>query len=110
MKKTVLTSLVAGAAVLGASMAMQASTAQAASFSCSTAKIIVPWGAGGGTGVIFGTFEKAINATGVKPARKMVTIPGSSGILERIIGGVGSGLGRRFFQALPRNAKITLEA
>lgn len=74
-----MTSLVAGAAVLGASAALQPSAASAANFSCSTAKIIVPWGAGGGTGVIFGTFEKAINATGVKPAIKMVTMPGQGG-------------------------------
>jgi tripartite-type tricarboxylate transporter receptor subunit TctC len=79
MKNTVMTSLLAGAAVLGASMAMQTSTALAADFPCSTAKIIVPWGAGGGTGVIFGTFEKTINATGVKPAIKMVTMPGQGG-------------------------------
>jgi len=79
MKKTLLTSLVAGAAVFGASLAMQTPTASAANFACSTAKIIVPWGAGGGTGVIFGTFEKTINATGIKPAIKMVTIPGQGG-------------------------------
>ncbi|MBT3991912.1 MAG: tripartite tricarboxylate transporter substrate binding protein [Rhodospirillaceae bacterium] len=79
MKTTFMTSLLAGAAVLGASMAMQTTTVSAANFSCSTAKIIVPWGAGGGTGVIFGTFEKTINAMGVKPALKMVTIPGAGG-------------------------------
>ena len=80
MTKGSITTLFASAAVLGAVAVAPVTSATAApSFPCSTAKLIVPWGAGGGTGVIFGTFEKAINATGVKPAVKMVTIPGQGG-------------------------------
>lgn len=80
MKKRMLSTMVAGAAVLGASVAMLPATAQAApDFPCKTAKLIVPWGPGGGTAVIFGTFEKTINATGIKPAIKVVTMPGQGG-------------------------------
>ncbi len=34
--------------------------AQAADIPCSTAKLVVPWKAGGGTHVIFSIFEKTI--------------------------------------------------
>ena len=46
---------------------------------CNTAKLIVPWGAGGGTGVIFGIFEKTIAATNTPTKIKVVTIPGQGG-------------------------------
>ena len=54
MKKTLLT-LMAGVAVVGMS-----ASAQAANIPCSTAKLIVPWKAGGGTHVLFSIFEKTI--------------------------------------------------
>ena len=79
MNKKILGTFAGAAAIAGAAMVAAPQPVHAADFPCSTARIIVPWGAGGGTGVIFGTFEKAINATGVKPALKMVTIPGQGG-------------------------------
>jgi len=46
---------------------------------CSTAKLIVPWKAGGGTHVLFSIFEKTIANMDVSPKLKVVTIPGQGG-------------------------------
>ncbi len=46
---------------------------------CSTARLIVPWKAGGGTHVIFSIFENTIQNLDVTPKIKVVTIPGQSG-------------------------------
>lgn len=46
---------------------------------CSTAKLIVPWGAGGGTDIIFRTVVEEANAQGVKPKLQVVNMPGRSG-------------------------------
>ena len=46
--------------------------AQAAEFSCSTAKLIVPWKPGGGTDVIFRIYANAINGYGGKPHLQVV--------------------------------------
>ncbi|MHA1164580.1 MAG: Bug family tripartite tricarboxylate transporter substrate binding protein [Alphaproteobacteria bacterium] len=62
-----------GVALLGAA------PASAAEIPCSTAKLIVPWKAGGGTHVIFSIFEKTIQNLDVKPKIKVVTIPGQGG-------------------------------
>ena len=70
--KALLTS-VAAAAIFAASPAV------AADIPCSTAKLIVPWKAGGGTHVIFSIFEKTIQNLDVKPKIKVVTIPGQGG-------------------------------
>jgi len=51
----------------------------AADIPCSTAKLIVPWKAGGGTHVIFSIFEKTIQEMDVTPKVKVVTIPGQGG-------------------------------
>ncbi len=48
-------------------------------FPCSSAKLIVPWGAGGGTHVIAKMFEKSIRKLGVSPMLQVVTIPGQGG-------------------------------
>ncbi len=53
--------------------------AAAAKLPCSTAKLIVPWKAGGGTHVLFSIFEKTITKMGVSPKLKVVTIPGQGG-------------------------------
>ncbi len=53
--------------------------ATAAKMPCSTAKLIVPWKAGGGTHVLFSIFEKTIDKMGVSPKLKVVTIPGQGG-------------------------------
>jgi len=46
---------------------------------CSTAKLIVPWKAGGGTHVLFSIFEKTIQDLDVTPKLKVVTVPGQGG-------------------------------
>ena len=66
---------IAVAATVGLSVA----PAHAAAPSCSTAKLIVPWGPGGGTAVLFGLFEKYMNQHGAKPKIKVVTMPGQAG-------------------------------
>ncbi len=54
-------------------------SAVAAELPCSTAKLIVPWKAGGGTHVIFSIFEKTIQNMDVTPKIKVVTVPGQGG-------------------------------
>ncbi len=46
---------------------------------CKTAKLIVPWKAGGGTHVIFSIFEKTIQNLDIKSKIKVVTVPGQGG-------------------------------
>ncbi len=58
---------------------VMAAPAGAASFPCRTAKLIVPWGAGGGTGVIFRLVIETVNKTGIKPQLQMVNIGGQGG-------------------------------
>lgn len=70
--------LVLGAALFGAA-ALTATPSTAADLPCKTAKLIVPWGPGGGTSVIFGIFEKAIEASDAPVKIKVVTIPGQGG-------------------------------
>jgi len=53
--------------------------AQAADIPCSTAKLIVPWKAGGGTHVLFSIFEKTIQELDVTPKIQVVTIGGQGG-------------------------------
>lgn len=55
------------------------SAVPAAEIPCSTAKLVVPWKAGGGTHVIFSIFEKTIQEMDVTPKIKVVTIPGQGG-------------------------------
>jgi tripartite-type tricarboxylate transporter receptor subunit TctC len=75
LKKSIL-AVTAAAAFLG----LTAATASAAAdIPCSTAKLIVPWKAGGGTHVIFSIFEKTIQEMDLTPKVKVVTIPGQGG-------------------------------
>ena len=53
--------------------------ANAAEFSCSTAKLIVPWKPGGGTDVIFRIYANTINGYGGKPQIQVVNISGQGG-------------------------------
>lgn len=53
--------------------------AMAADIPCKTAKLVVPWKAGGGTHVLFSIFEKTIQNLDVTPKIKVVTIPGQGG-------------------------------
>ncbi len=80
MRKGFLATLLGAAALATGLSVHTAPPAHAAvDLPCNTARIIVPWGAGGGTGVIFGIFEKTINATDPATKVKVVTIPGQGG-------------------------------
>jgi len=76
IKKTLLAA--AAVVALGAAP-FGATDARAADIPCSTAKLIVPWGAGGGTDVIFRTFVEAVNKAGTKPQLQVVNIGGQGG-------------------------------
>ncbi|MDH3741044.1 MAG: tripartite tricarboxylate transporter substrate binding protein [Hyphomicrobiales bacterium] len=68
------------AALAGVALTVMATTsASAAQVPCSTAKLIVPWKAGGGTHVIFSIFEKTIQQMDGGPKIKVVTVPGQGG-------------------------------
>jgi len=66
---------------IGASAALVgfAGSAFAADIPCGTAKLIVPWGAGGGTDVIFRTVVEAANKAGAKPQLQVVNMGGQGG-------------------------------
>ena len=53
--------------------------AQAADLPCNTAKLVVPWGPGGGTDLVFRTFVDAINKNGLDPQIQVVNIGGQGG-------------------------------
>lgn len=59
--------------------AVAAMPARAADLPCGTAKLIVPWGAGGGTDVIFRIVAQSINKAGAKPSLQVVNVPGQGG-------------------------------
>ena len=59
--------------------AVAAVPAKAVELPCKTAKLIVPWKAGGGTHVIFSIFEKTILNLDVTPKIKVVTVSGQGG-------------------------------
>jgi len=62
-----------------AGLGIAATPASAVELPCSTAKLIVPWGPGGGTSVIFGIFEQAIQNSDAPVKIKVVTMPGQGG-------------------------------
>ena len=62
----------------GAFSLLAMGNAAAADIPCSTAKLIVPWGAGGGTHIIFSLFEETINKMD-GPKVQVVTIGGQGG-------------------------------
>ncbi len=51
----------------------------AAEIPCSTAKLIVPWKAGGGTDIIFRIVADAVNRSGIEPQLQVVNITGQGG-------------------------------
>jgi len=69
--------LAAGVALLAGSLGL--ASAEAANIPCKTAKLIVPWKAGGGTHVLFSIFEKAIQKLDVSPKIKVISISGQGG-------------------------------
>lgn len=66
-------------AIAVSAVALAAVPATAANVPCDTAKLIVPWKAGGGTHVLFSIFEDTIQRLDVHPKIKVVTIPGQGG-------------------------------
>ena len=60
-------------------MAWVSGPTMAADIPCKTAKLIVPWKAGGGTHVIFSIFENTIQNLDVTPKIKVVTVSGQGG-------------------------------
>ncbi|MEL6374694.1 MAG: tripartite tricarboxylate transporter substrate binding protein [Pseudomonadota bacterium] len=74
---------VGAVAAAGLALTLNAPHAQAAGHAvdlpCSTARLIVPWKAGGGTHIIFSIFEEIINKSNPKTKIQVVTIPGQGG-------------------------------
>jgi tripartite-type tricarboxylate transporter receptor subunit TctC len=79
MKSAFLRFAVPLAAFIAATAAGIIPAAQAAEFSCRTAKLIVPWKPGGGTDVIFRIYANAIKGYGMKPRLQVVNISGQGG-------------------------------
>lgn len=77
MNKAIFKGLLASAAVI-AGFAMS-TPAIAADLDCKTAKLIVPWKAGGGTDIIFRIFANAINESGAKPQLQVINMGGQGG-------------------------------
>ena len=71
-------SLLGGIALAAATIGMSA-PAQALDMGCTTAKLIVPWKAGGGTHIIFSQMEKTIQEMDVPVKLQVVTVPGQGG-------------------------------
>ena len=71
----VVAAAAAGVALMSGATAAQAATPP----SCQTAKLIVPWKAGGGTQVIFAIFEKTIQKLNVASKVQLVMMPGQGG-------------------------------
>ncbi len=67
------------ASALAIGVGMLAAPVSAQEMPCSTAQLIVPWGPGGGTSVIFGIFEQAIQNSDAPVKIKVVTMPGQGG-------------------------------
>ncbi len=77
MNKAIFKGLLASATVI-AGFAMS-TPAFAADLNCNTAKLIVPWGAGGGTDIVFRIFANAINESGAKPQVQVINMGGQGG-------------------------------
>jgi len=76
MMKKILSTLALSAAALTITGVV---SAQAVEVPCDTARLIVPWKAGGDTHVIFSVFEKKIQELDVQPKIQVVTVPGQGG-------------------------------
>lgn len=72
-------SILGFAAAIATGAAAFAAPVQAAEMPCSTARMIVPWGPGGDTDLVFQVVVKAINESGFKPQLQVVHISGQSG-------------------------------
>jgi putative tricarboxylic transport membrane protein len=78
MKRTLCTAVVLAAGFAIPSLAAVA--ANAADIPCNTARVIVPWGAGGESDILMRIVSDAANRNGAKPELQVVTIPGQGGI------------------------------
>ena len=66
-------------AALALSGLASAPAAAAVDIPCTTAKLIVPWGAGGDTYIIFKVFEETVNRLNADKKIQVVTVPGQGG-------------------------------
>ncbi len=73
------TSLFAKALLAAVAVAFSPLALAAAKIPCSTAKMVVPWKAGGDTDIVFRLVTNSINASGFKPQLQVVNIGGQSG-------------------------------
>jgi tripartite-type tricarboxylate transporter receptor subunit TctC len=71
--------LIVLSAAAAALMTVSTTHVAAADLSCSTARLIVPWGAGGGTDVIYRIVANSVNEAGAKPSLQVVNIGGQGG-------------------------------
>ena len=74
--KNIFKAGIAGAAFLAFSAA---GAFAAPDIPCGTAKLIVPWGAGGGTDIIFRQIVEKVNKNGAKPQLQVVNVGGQGG-------------------------------
>jgi len=72
-------SLITIATGFAAFMAVAVAPAHAVELPCSTAKLIVPWGAGGDTDIIFRLLADEANKEGAKPKLQVVNVSGQGG-------------------------------
>jgi tripartite-type tricarboxylate transporter receptor subunit TctC len=79
MKSAFVRLTVPAAAFIVVTLAGMLPAAHAADFSCSTAKLIVPWKPGGGTDVIFRIYANTVNSYGGTPQLQVVNISGQGG-------------------------------
>jgi putative tricarboxylic transport membrane protein len=73
------TSLFVKALFAAVAVALSPLALAAAKIPCSTAKMVVPWKAGGDTDIVFRLVTNSINASGFKPRLQVVNISGQSG-------------------------------
>jgi tripartite-type tricarboxylate transporter receptor subunit TctC len=78
MKRTLHAAALAAAAL--AVPALTTIPAQAAEIPCNTARLIVPWGAGGETDIVFRMVTEAANRVGAEPQLQVVNIGGQGGL------------------------------
>jgi len=78
MKRTRLF-LSAGLFALAGAVGLAPTTASAVDLPCRTVKLIVPWGAGGGTDVVLRIWAEGMNAVGADPEIQVVNVPGQGG-------------------------------
>jgi len=72
--------LLSAAAAVACAGLLSAPTNADAAPTCSTAQLIVPWGAGGDTDIVFRTYVDSINKTGIRPQLQVVNVGGQGGV------------------------------